>query len=186
MKGMGRNAAGAAPQSGENVLRETENLAGNVQFAPQANNPVEGLRAELTGVKDKLLRTMAEFENYKKRTKNELEERFGFGVCEAVKTLIPALENFSRAIASVEETPQTSALISGLKMVEKQILDSLLALNVAPIEAVGRAFDPNLHEAAAHIDDPNFGQGVVAQEISRGYIYGGKFVVKHSVVVVAN
>ncbi len=132
---------------------------------------------------DKYIRLYADFENYKKRKDKEVMSSYTNGKNGAIEELLPVVDNFDRALQSIED--DDSQFAQGIKMVSKQLYDALDKLGVKPIEAVGKPFDPNLHNAVMHIEDENFGENVVAEEFLKGYISGDK-VIRHSMVKVAN
>ena len=129
-----QNAASGAETDAEPVEAE----------APSAE---ELLKAELDETKDKLLRKAAEFDNFKKRTAREKEDFYKFAVCDTVEKLLPVLDNLDRAIASGEQNEDKEALLEGIKMVRKQFSDSLTGIGVEEIEALGKEFDPEVHNA---------------------------------------
>jgi len=153
-------------------------------------NETERSTAEAADLKDKLLRALAEFDNYKKRTAREREELVAFGMCEAVAALLPVLDNLSRAVEIGEDeaaklgVPETK-LLEGLKLVQKQFADTLQKLGVEEIPGEGEAFDPELHQAVMHVEDENYGANSVIAELLKGYKYKDR-VIRHSVVKVAN
>ena len=131
---------------------------------------------------DKLQRQMAEFENYRKRTEKEKAAMYDMGTRDTIEKLLPVLDNFERGLAgAAEEDP----FAEGMKMIYRQMITTLTDLGVTPIEAEGQEFDPNLHNAVMHVDDENFGENVVAEELQKGYMYKDH-VVRHSMVKVAN
>ncbi len=147
----------------------------------------EKLTALLEEAKDKFLRKVAEFDNFKKRTAKEKTENFTLGLCEAVDKLLPVLDNLDRAIAAAETNDDKDALLSGIKMVRSQFIEALGALNVTEIEAVGREFDPELHNAVmtGESDEPS---NTITDEFAKGYIYksgDSERVIRHSMVKVA-
>jgi molecular chaperone GrpE len=136
--------------------------------------------------KDMYLRLSADFQNFKKRTIKEKLEFYDSNVCEVVAKFLPVLENIERAISSVPAELEGDVVLDGLKKIKAQFDAVLEKLEVAPINAVGQPFDPRFHEAVMHVDDENYGENVVVEEFSKGYIYKGRLVVKHSIVKVAN
>lgn len=131
---------------------------------------------------DRWQRLMAEFDNFRKRSEKEKSDSYDYAVSNTVADLLPIIDNFERAL-NIESTDKK--LYTGVKMIYKQIMDLLEKLHVSPIEAVGTTFDPNLHNAILHIDDDQFGENTIAEEIQKGYLYKEK-VIRHSVVKVAN
>ncbi|MBE7010308.1 MAG: nucleotide exchange factor GrpE [Ruminococcaceae bacterium] len=130
---------------------------------------------------DKHLRTLAEYENYKRRTQKEKDETYLNAQADAILNLLPVLDNLERAAATEEQSP----LAEGVQMVLKQLIETLEKMGVHEIEAVGKAFDPNLHNAVMHIDDENFEENVVVEQFMKGYEMKGR-VIRHSMVKVAN
>ena len=131
---------------------------------------------------DRLQRTMAEFDNYRKRTEKEKASMYVIGAKEVVEKILPVVDNFERGLAAAQEG---DAFAEGMQMVYKQLMAALSEMGVQPIEAVGQAFDPNLHNAVMHVEDPEAGENTIVEELQKGYLYKD-FVVRHSMVKVAN
>ncbi len=134
--------------------------------------------------KDKYVRLYADFDNYKKRTQKEILGSYNNGFSSAVEQILPIVDNFDRAIAAIDENAKNE-FSQGVEMIYKQLLDTLKNFGVEPIEAVGKNFDPNFHDAVMHIDDENFGENEIVEEFVKGYMIKDK-VLRHSVVKVAN
>lgn len=134
---------------------------------------------------DRYQRTLAEFDNFRKRTMKEKASMYDDGVRDSVLKLIPVIDNFERAVSAVSEEEKESGLYKGIEMVLKQFTEILTSLGVQEIEAEGKAFDPNLHNAVMHIEDENFGENEVAAVLQKGYICKDK-VIRPSMVQVAN
>ena len=132
---------------------------------------------------DKYQRTLAEFDNYRKRTMREKASMYDDGVRETIEKLLPVVDNLERAVSSAMD--KEDSLYKGIEMVLKQLKDTLTAMGVEEIPAVGQKFDPNLHAAVSHIEDENFGENEVSIEMLKGYRYKDK-VIRHSMVQVAN
>ena len=130
-------------------------------------------------------RNLAEFENFRKRTEKEKSTMFDMGAKSVVEKLLPIIDNFERGFAGLSEEQMSDPFVSGMDMVYKQLVKALADMGVEPIEAVGKPFDPNLHNAVMHVEDENLGENTVAQEFQKGYLYHGS-VVRHSMVQVAN
>lgn len=141
--------------------------------------------AQIEELTDRVRRTMAEFDNFRKRTEKEKSAMFEIGAKDIVERILPVIDNFERGLASVPEEAKGSAFAEGMEMIYKQLLKNLEEAGVKPIEAVGQPFDPNFHNAVMHIEDENLGENVVAQELQKGYMYRDS-VVRHSMVQVAN
>lgn len=143
----------------------------------------EQLRKELEEQKDLLLRTAAEYDNYKKRTLREKEELSEFTKASFLKDLLPALDNFNRA--SVTGMDNVEEFKKGMEMSIKMFVDILNKMGLKEIECQGKEFDPNFHYAVSKIDDENLGENIIAQVFQTGYILG-ETVIRPAMVVVAN
>lgn len=132
--------------------------------------------------KDRLLRSMAEFDNYRKRTTKEKEQSFDRGVRDVVEKLLPVLDNFERAIAGGDSQ---DAYAAGVEMIYKQMRSVLEDMGVEEIDALGKPFDPVYHYAVQHIENPELGEGVVANVFQKGYKHKDA-VIRCSMVIVAN
>lgn len=143
---------------------------------------IEDLTAQLDDLRK---RNLAEFENFRKRTEKEKSTMFDMGAKSVVEKLLPIIDNFERGFAGLSEEQMSDPFVSGMDMVYKQLIKTLADMGVEPIEAVGKQFDPNLHNAVMHVEDENLGENTVAQEFQKGYLYHGS-VVRHSMVQVAN
>lgn len=144
--------------------------------------------AELADLKDRYMRLLAEYDNFRKRTQKEKEEIYAASVAEVVKEWLPLVDDIERAVASSENMDETSVekVAEGIKLIGKQAGSVLGKLGVEEISGKeGEAFDPNLHEAVMHVEDENFGEQQIAQVFQKGYTCKGK-VIRHTVVKVAN
>lgn len=143
---------------------------------------IEDLTAQLDDLRK---RNLAEFENFRKRTEKEKSTMFDMGAKSVLEKLLPIIDNFERGFAGLSEEQMSDPFVSGMDMVYKQLVKALADMGVEPIEAVGKPFDPNLHNSVMHVEDENLGENTVAQEFQKGYLYHGS-VVRHSMVQVAN
>lgn len=134
---------------------------------------------------DRLQRTMAEFDNFRKRTNVEKASMYENGVISMIEKLLPIYDNFERAIVSTSEEEQNSNVFKGLEMIFKQLNELFTSLNIEEVAGEGQPFDPNLHNAVLHVEDENFGENVVAEVMQKGYKYKEK-VIRPSIVKVAN
>ncbi len=137
---------------------------------------------ELSVAKDQLLRSVAEFENYKRRTAQEKADIAGFVKAEVAKELIPVVDNIDRARLAGTDSDD---YIKGLELIIKQLCDSLDKIGLKKIETVGCEFNPNLHEAIMHIEDESVGENTVVEELQAGYQIGDT-VIRSAMVKVAN
>lgn len=142
-------------------------------------NKLEQQIEELT---DRLKRSMAEFDNFRKRTEKEKASMYIIGAKDIVEHILPVVDNFERGLAQAQEG---DAFADGMKMIYKQLLTTLEELGVKPIEAVGQEFNPDFHNAVMHVDDEEAGENIIVEEFQKGYTYKD-FVVRHSMVKVAN
>ena len=142
-------------------------------------------KAKIDELNDKVMRQMAEFENYRKRTEKEKQSMFEVGAKSVIEKLLPIVDNFERGLASLSEEEAQGGFAKGIEMVYKQLMEELSKLEVKPIEAVGKEFDPNLHNAVMHVEDEEAGENTVVEEFQKGYTYR-ESVIRHSMVKVAN
>lgn len=133
-------------------------------------------------VNEKYMRTLAEYDNYRKRTIKEKESIYPEAKAVVVEKFLPVMDNFQRALDSAEEK---DAFYEGVAMVKKQMDEVLASLGVEEIKAVGEEFNPELHNAVMHIDDEEKGENIIVEEFQKGYKIGDR-VIRHSMVKVAN
>ena len=145
----------------------------------------KALRDKITSLEDKVKRQMAEFDNFRKRTTKEKEQMFSMGEKSVIEKMLPVVDNFERGLAAVPEAEKGGALASGMEMIYKQMMKQLEDLGVKPIEAVGKEFDPNFHNAVMQVESDELETGIVAQEFPKGYTYHDT-VIRHSMVGVVS
>ena len=138
---------------------------------------------QIEQLNDKVMRQMAEFENFRRRTELEKSQMFATGAKSIVEKILPVVDNFERGLATVEEGADPFA--DGMLMIYKQLLTTLDEAGVKPIEAVGQEFNPDFHNAVMHVEDEEVGENIVVEEFQKGYMYNDT-VVRHSMVKVAN
>lgn len=143
---------------------------------------IEKLQAELDAKNDLLVRTAAEFDNFKKRTERERAAISEFAKAQVIKQLLPILDNIDRAAAVDKETPD---YIKGIEMIVKQFETIADNIGIEQIAAEGDQFDPNFHEAVMHVEDEELGENVIAQVLQKGYKLGDT-VIRAAMVKVAN
>ena len=134
---------------------------------------------------DRLTRQMAEFDNFRKRTDKEKSQMYEVGAKDIIEKILPVVDNFERGLDAVKEEEKDDPFVQGMEKVYKHLMTTLEEIEVKPIEAVGKEFDPNLHNAVMHVEDENFGENIVAEEFQKGYTYPDS-IVRHSMVKVAN
>jgi molecular chaperone GrpE len=136
-------------------------------------DPLEDLRRERDGLQDRLLRTAAEFDNYRKRMDRERRELADYTAGEVISELLPIVDNLERALqAAAEDDP----LRKGVELIHRQMLDLLRKRGVKPIEALGTDFDPNFHQAVIHEESTEHREGEVMAELQRGYVVGDRLL----------
>lgn len=140
---------------------------------------------ELAEANDKFMRLAAEYDNYRRRTTREKEMMYGDGKADAVDKILPVLDNLDRAMAAEPETEEAKMYHEGVKMTIRQFKEVMTKIGVVEIEAVGKEFDPNLHNAVMHVEDDTVGENIVVEEFQKGYMLGDR-VIRHSMVKVAN
>ena len=134
---------------------------------------------------DRLVRSMAEFDNYRKRTDKEKAMMFEIGAKSIVEKILPVIDNLERGFLAISEEEKQTPFAQGIDKIYKQLLTSLEEAGVKPIEAVGQEFNTDYHNAVMHVEDDSLGENVVAEEFQKGYMYKDS-VVRHSMVKVAN
>lgn len=140
---------------------------------------------QIEELNDKLKRQMAEFDNFRKRTEKEKSQMYDMGAKSIIEKILPVIDNFERGLAGVSEEEKSNAFVDGMDKVYKQMLTTLAEAGVTPIEAVGKEFDPNFHNAVMHVEDEEAGENIIVEEFQKGYVYRDT-VVRHSMVKVAN
>ena len=133
---------------------------------------------------DRLMRQMAEFDNFRKRTEKEKSQMYTVGAADVIEKLLPVVDNFERGLAAMTEEEKTTSFAQGMELVYKQLMTTLTDMGVTPIEAVGVEFNPDFHNAVMQAPSEEYESGVVIQELQRGYVYKEK-VIRYSMVMVA-
>ncbi len=141
---------------------------------------------ELCELKDRYIRLLAEYDNYRRRTQKERDGLYSDAVAEITKEWLPVIDNVERALQFAGDDNNDESLSEGVRKIYKQALEVLTKLKVEEISCEsGTPFDPNLHAAVMHIEDDNFGEQTVTQVFLKGYRAGDK-VIRHVLVQVAN
>lgn len=150
----------------------------------QHNVELEELKKQSKEYFELAQRTLADFDNYKKRTIKEKEMIYAEAVNNLVSKLLPILDGLESAL-KFEKNDNSKSITDGVQMIVRQFKDTLQSIGVEEIKAKGEKFDPKYHYAVAHIDDSSFGENEIIEELQRGYIINEK-VIRHSMVKVAN
>ncbi len=144
----------------------------------------EAMEEKVTDLEDRVKRQMAEFENFRKRTEKEKATMFEMGAKSVIEKMLPVVDNFERGLQAIPEGEEKTPFAEGMSMIYKQLMTELDSLGVKPIEAVGKEFNPDLHNAVMQVESEEYGEGIVAQELQKGYTYR-ESVVRHSMVAVS-
>lgn len=167
-----------AAEEGQDGEKKGRKLFGKKNKKDKKDEKIE----ELT---DRLTRQMAEFDNFRKRTEKEKSQMYEIGAKDIINKILPVVDNFERGLAAVPEEEKKNPVLEGMDKVYKQLMTTLEEIGVKPIEAVGREFNPDFHNAVMHVEDEELGENIIAEEFQKGYTYRDS-VVRHSMVKVAN
>lgn len=143
------------------------------------------LQEKVDELEDRVKRQMAEFDNFRKRTDKEKTAMFETGAKSVIEKILPVVDNFERGLATIPEEEKGNGFADGMQMIYKQLMTELDSLGVKPIEAVGKEFNPDFHNAVMQVESEEYESGFVAQELQKGYMYRDS-VVRHSMVAVVN
>ena len=172
-------AADAGEDAGDNEPKEEKKkFFGKKNKKDKKDEKID----ELT---DRLTRQMAEFDNFRKRTEKEKSQMYEIGAKDIIEKILPVVDNFERGLASMPEEEKATPFAEGMEKIYKQLMTTLESIGVKPIEAVGKEFDPDFHNAVMHVEDEELGENIIAEEFQKGYTYRDS-VVRHSMVKVAN
>ncbi len=138
---------------------------------------------KIAELQDRLLRQMAEFDNFRKRTEKEKAQMFEIGAKSVIEKILPVVDSLERGLAAVPEDATEDPFVQGMDKIYKQLMAELEGLGVKPIEAVGTEFNPDFHNAVMQVESEELESGMVAQEMQKGYLYRDS-VVRHSMVSV--
>ena len=172
----------AAEETAEEAEDGKEGKKEKKGFFSKKKDPRDAQIEELT---DRLKRNMAEFDNFRKRTEKEKSAMYEIGAKDVISKILPVVDNFERGLAAIPEEMKGTPVEDGMEKIYKQLMKTLEDMGVKPIEAVGKEFDPNFHNAVMHTEDENLGENTVAAEFQKGYTYRDS-VIRHSMVQVAN
>ncbi len=159
----------------------------SAEDSAEADKPEEKDKKDILieELNDKYMRTFAEFDNFRKRSEKEKAAMFEVGAKSIIERMLPIVDNFERGLATLSEEEKSQPFADGMDKVYKQLMKALEEAGVTPIEAVGKEFDPNLHNAVMHGEDENLGENIIAEEYQKGYMYR-ESVVRYSMVKVVN
>lgn len=154
-------------------------------FSKKKDKKEDSYKAKIEELQDKVVRQMAEFENFRKRSEKEKSAMFETGAKSVIEKILPVVDNFERGLAMIPEESKDEPFVDGMNKIYKQLMTELENLGVKPIEAVGQEFDPELHNAVMQVENDELESGTVAQELQKGYMYRDS-VVRHSMVAVVS
>lgn len=176
--------AGEEENSGETAEAAAGDKDGSARkgFFKKKKDKKDEQIEELT---DQVKRQIAEFDNFRKRTEKEKTQMYDMGARSIVEKILPVIDNFERGLAGVSEEQKEDAFVVGMDKIYRQMLTELETIGVTPIEALGKEFDPEYHNAVMQVESEEFESGVVAQELQKGYMYKDS-VVRHSMVAVVS
>lgn len=172
---------GLEPETEEPEEEKTDKKAKKIK--QKADKKQDALKEKIDELEDKVKRQMAEFDNFRKRTEKEKTMMFETGAKSVIEKMLPVVDNFERGLASVPEDEKGTPFAEGMEMIYKQLMTELEKMEVKPIPAVGKEFDPNLHNAVMQVESEEYESGIIAQELQKGYTYRDS-VVRHSMVAV--
>lgn len=163
---------------------EKETLKGKLS-ARKLEKALEKSEAQVADLTDRYQRLMAEFENARKRTAKETTKMYDMGAKDILEKILPVVDNFERGLATLSEEERELPFIQGMDKIYKQFLSVLENCHVEAMNAEGKEFNADFHNAVMHVEDEALGENVVAEELLKGYMYKD-MVLRHSMVKVAN
>ena len=179
--------AGEAEESGNDADGSSEEQSSKTEKKKLfgKKNKKDKKDEKIDELTDRLTRQMAEFDNFRKRTEKEKSQMYEIGAKDIIEKILPIVDNFERGLASMPEDEKATPFAEGMEKIYKQLMTTLESIGVKPIEAVGKEFDPDFHNAVMHVEDEELGENIIAEEFQKGYMYRDS-VVRHSMVKVAN
>ncbi len=178
-------AAEEGDEEGDNDIVKEDTKNGKSFFKKEKKEKKDKKDLKIEELNDRLMRTMAEFDNFRKRTEKEKTQMFEIGARDIIEKILPVIDNFERGLGTISEEEKEGAFAQGIEKIYRQLVSSLEEAGLKPIEAAGKEFNPNFHNAVMHAEDPDLGENIVAEEFQRGYMYKDS-VVRHSMVKVVN
>ena len=196
-----KKAAEAAKENSEETVEETEDNTAEAEEVTEENeeateesagrkffgkkNKKDKKDEKIEELTDKVVRQMAEFDNFRKRTEKEKSQMYEIGAKDIIDKILPVIDNFERGLSVVPEDKKDDSFVQGMEMIYKQLMTTLESAGVKVIEAVGQEFNPDFHNAVMHVEDDEVGENIVVEEFQKGYMYRDS-VVRYSMVKVAN
>ena len=172
----------------QETVAEAQETKGEKKRSKKLEKEIEELKAQLAekesalaAADDKYLRMLAEYDNFRRRSASEREKIYSDATSDALRGILPVLDNLERATAFGE----ADKVLEGLSMILKGFIETLKKMGVREIESLGKTFDPNVHNAVMHVEDENAGESEIVDVLQKGYICGDK-VIRYAMVKVAN
>lgn len=156
-------------QQEANESNQTSEADVELDELTQAKGKIKELEEKVEEYENKLLRAQADFENYRRRVRLDQEAAQKYRAQSLISDLLPALDNFERALQLEAKDEQTKSLLQGMEMVYRQVLQAMEKEGLEAIEAVGKEFDPTLHQAVMQVEDENYESNMVVEELQKGY-----------------
>ena len=176
------NTEADTEKSAKSEKKKTKKLEGEIT---ELKKMLDEKNKEVSELNDKYLRLCAEYDNFRRRTAKEKENTYADACCDTLEQILPVLDNLERAAQYNTEDSAETPMGKGLELTLKSFVETLSKLGVAEIEALGKDFDPNVHNAVMHVEDENAGENTVVEVFMKGYAKGDK-VLRYSMVKVAN
>jgi molecular chaperone GrpE len=170
-EGENDTTASAGEKNGKETIKSPEDI-------------IEEFKAKAVQLEDRYLRLAAEFDNYKKRTNRQFEEILKNSNENIIVNILEVIDNFERALAAGKESTDFKSLLTGTELIYQNLFNILKKEGLEPLESVGRVFDPSMHEAIMQMESDEYPDGIVIQEMVRGYRLNGK-VIRYSKVIVS-
>jgi molecular chaperone GrpE len=177
-------APAPSPTTNASADESNQGAPGNTPQAAAEVDPLGQARADMAAFKERYLRLAADFDNFRKRAKRDVEEAERRGKEGLLRDLLPVFDNLERAVVHASQATDAKAVADGVRMVLRQFTDTLERVGIKRVPTVGTAFDPNLHEAIQQIETPDQPPGTVVAEVQPGYTISEKLV-RAAMVVVA-
>ncbi|MGK3967929.1 nucleotide exchange factor GrpE [Sorangium sp. So ce118] len=175
---------GSNQNTGEPAEAQAERAEPAEQRAATPEDKLGEVQAEAARMREQLLRTAADFDNFRKRSRREVEEAQRRGREAILKDLLPVFDNLERAASHAESAPDVKSVAEGVRIVAKQFVDTLERMGIKRISAVGKPFDPSVHEAIQQLESTEHPAGVVIAEVQPGYMLGD-YLIRAAMVVVS-
>lgn len=160
----------------QNIDEQAEPLQEEAEEISEQQLEIQRLQQEVEEKQNRLLRLQADLENYRRRVRLDQEAAMKYRAQSLIENILPALDNFERALNVEAKEEETKQLLKGMEMVHRQLQDALKTEGLEVIEASGKEFDPNFHQAVMQVEDSNFASNVVIEELQKGYLLKDRVV----------